>query len=137
MREENGSGVGRPTPPTALQCQRCESTEQVERHHWAPRQFFADADKWGTAPLCRKCHREWHKVMTSPPERAPLQLGEATNRSVRCPKCDHILFTDKAYAEMGWGYCNWCDAVVEIELSAGRCGDGFTLQMTTAIEAVA
>jgi hypothetical protein len=55
-------GISRPTPDRA--CARCgEWRLGVEWHHWAPRQFFADADAWPQSWLCLPCHREWHRTM--------------------------------------------------------------------------
>lgn len=45
-------------------CARCESTNGVEWHHWAPRHLFDDYHRWPLSPLCRKCHEEWHRVVT-------------------------------------------------------------------------
>lgn len=45
-------------------CEHCGESG-VERHHWAPRAVFNDADDWPTALLCRRCHREWHSAMRS------------------------------------------------------------------------
>jgi hypothetical protein len=47
---------------TAGICRRCRRPG-VDLHHWAPRSKFADADLWGTVPLCPVCHRKWHSVM--------------------------------------------------------------------------
>jgi len=44
-------------------CARCGSTAGAERHHWAPRAIFADADWWPTDYLCRPCHSFWHAAM--------------------------------------------------------------------------
>lgn len=44
-------------------CTRCGSPHRIEYHHWAPRQFFSDADVWGEVPLCKPCHQEWHSTM--------------------------------------------------------------------------
>ncbi len=44
-------------------CERCESVDGVELHHYAPRNVFPDADRWATGYLCRPCHREWHRTM--------------------------------------------------------------------------
>lgn len=41
----------------------CSSVE-VELHHFAPRNTFADdADDWPVMPLCREHHTEWHTRM--------------------------------------------------------------------------
>jgi len=51
-------------PHPSQKCDRCgEWKFGVERHHWAPRNFFADACEWPTSLLCTSCHRKWHKVM--------------------------------------------------------------------------
>lgn len=47
----------------SLVCERCGSLDGVEYHHYAPRNVFPDADKWGTGHLCIECHREWHRTM--------------------------------------------------------------------------
>jgi len=43
------------------QCEHygCEDFD-TERHHWAPRSVFIDADQWPTSYLCKQHHREWH-----------------------------------------------------------------------------
>lgn len=35
----------------------------VDRHHFAPRNTFVDADKWPVLPLCREHHFYWHERM--------------------------------------------------------------------------
>jgi hypothetical protein len=40
-------------------CERCGKAGS-ERHHWAPRSLFEDADKWPTSYLCGRHHRQWH-----------------------------------------------------------------------------
>lgn len=35
----------------------------VEHHHWAPQEFFADADLWPMEWLCKKHHDLWHEIM--------------------------------------------------------------------------
>ena len=37
----------------------------VEQHHYAPKEFFgvAEADAFGTVPLCKKHHDRWHQVI--------------------------------------------------------------------------
>jgi hypothetical protein len=44
-------------------CERCGAREQTHRHHWAPREYFADANSWPTSYLCNACHRLWHETM--------------------------------------------------------------------------
>lgn len=44
-------------------CEKCGGVDNVERHHWAPREAFSDADQWPTAVLCRDCHVRWHTEM--------------------------------------------------------------------------
>lgn len=56
--------VANPRMHVAVSCERCDSTDHVDCHHWAPRSMFEDADNWPTAYLCRACHRLWHKVVT-------------------------------------------------------------------------
>lgn len=46
------------------ECARCGSTEGTERHHWAPRHLFDDADRWPMSDLCRSCHMRWHSIVT-------------------------------------------------------------------------
>lgn len=47
-------------------CVICGAPGEV--HHWAPRaykdEFGDDWWDWPTAPLCRKHHRLWHRVVT-------------------------------------------------------------------------
>lgn len=45
-------------------CERCGSADGAEVHHWAPSHLFDDPDDWPTSYLCRKCHREWHSIVT-------------------------------------------------------------------------
>lgn len=45
-------------------CERCGSEEGSEVHHWAPIHLFEDAEDWPMSHLCRKCHMEWHRVVT-------------------------------------------------------------------------
>ncbi len=45
-------------------CERCGEHTLLEQHHWAPFKYFKDADRWPKSYLCRKCHEEWHQVMT-------------------------------------------------------------------------
>lgn len=45
------------------ECVRCNKVTYTETHHWAPREFFSDADEWPVSELCKPCHRLWHKVM--------------------------------------------------------------------------
>lgn len=45
------------------ECARCNEVTYTETHHWAPREFFSDADEWPVSELCKSCHRLWHKVM--------------------------------------------------------------------------
>lgn len=50
--------------PSPASCERCGSTDGVELHHWAPREFFGDeADAWPTGWLCTACHARWHDAM--------------------------------------------------------------------------
>jgi len=45
-------------------CIRCgEWRNGVELHHWAPMEFFSDANDWPQDYLCRECHHKWHKIM--------------------------------------------------------------------------
>lgn len=45
-------------------CERCGEIEGVELHHYAPRNTFDDAHRWGTGYLCVPCHHEWHRTMS-------------------------------------------------------------------------
>mgnify|MGYP001767305119 CR=1 FL=1 len=62
--------VGPPSelPPRAWRsagvCERCGGFEEVETHHWAPQSMFSDSFRWPTSSLCRRCHMEWHRVVT-------------------------------------------------------------------------
>jgi len=47
------------------QCKRCRTWGPVEIHHWAPHALFADHMAWPTAPLCRRCHDEWHRTLAA------------------------------------------------------------------------
>ena len=39
--------------------------ENIEYHHWAPKELFGskEADKWPTSPLCPHHHNLWHNKM--------------------------------------------------------------------------
>ena len=40
--------------------------KDVEMHHYAPKQVFKwRADHWGTVPLCKTHHDEWHDELTN------------------------------------------------------------------------
>ena len=55
--------VGWFAPPSAA-CSSCY-TSGSERHHVAPRHLFGDeSDLWPVIELCRKCHQQWHDIMT-------------------------------------------------------------------------
>lgn len=45
-------------------CERCGSVDGSEVHHWAPSHLFEDSFDWPTSHLCRKCHMEWHRIVT-------------------------------------------------------------------------
>jgi hypothetical protein len=45
-------------------CERCGSREGTEYHHWMPHHLSDDADSWPGANLCKKCHKEWHDIVT-------------------------------------------------------------------------
>lgn len=46
-------------------CEVCGSIENLENHHWAPRHLFGDsADLYPISLLCKKCHLEWHSIVT-------------------------------------------------------------------------
>lgn len=55
LRDENDA------PP----CERCDSGEGVQLHHWAPSAIFGgrEANRWPTAWLCPPCHALWHRLM--------------------------------------------------------------------------
>jgi hypothetical protein len=45
--------------------QGCGS-KQVQMHHWAPKMVFGwRADAYGTLPLCKDHHDEWHDELTN------------------------------------------------------------------------
>lgn len=47
------------------ECAHKDCTEfVVEKHHWAPRHLFADADRWPKAYLCPYHHRLWHEKIS-------------------------------------------------------------------------
>jgi len=54
----------RSSEPTGDTCSYmgCESTD-IEWHHFAPRNTFADADHYPVMPLCRWHHHSWHQAM--------------------------------------------------------------------------
>lgn len=56
--------LANPRRPNTVECERCGSEDHVERHHWAPRHLFDDADSWPIGNLCRTCHVQWHRVVT-------------------------------------------------------------------------
>ena len=46
-------------------CEVCGSTNNLERHHWAPAYIFnGSADKWPMSILCMSCHKLWHDRVT-------------------------------------------------------------------------
>lgn len=47
----------------------------TEYHHFAPRYLFDDADRWPTAYLCKKHHKEWHDKVT------PMMSAKRVNTS--------------------------------------------------------
>lgn len=50
---------------TGRPCERCNATDGVELHHWAPRHLFDDeCDLWPTSWLCPRCHQRWHVIVT-------------------------------------------------------------------------
>ncbi len=51
------------TPKLGI-CERCGKKTHLEEHHWAPWKYFKDANDWPKSSLCRKCHEEWHQIMT-------------------------------------------------------------------------
>jgi hypothetical protein len=45
-------------------CARCGARDvPLEKHHWAPRAVFEDADNWPISYLCLACHDDWHRKM--------------------------------------------------------------------------
>jgi hypothetical protein len=54
--------------------QGCDRTD-TERHHWAPRHLFDDAEQWPQSYLCRGHHKSWH--LTTRTHRPPKQPDEA------------------------------------------------------------
>ena len=65
------------------ECAHCKQETLVERHHWAPRHLFEDADDWPTANLCQPCHSLWHRIVTP----AMSQVGKAQKqRGGQCPQ---------------------------------------------------
>jgi hypothetical protein len=42
---------------------QCPNTD-VEYHHFGPKSYFVDFDKWPTAWLCREHHNNWHEEVT-------------------------------------------------------------------------
>src|SRR5690242_11431638 len=45
-------------------CARCGCRDKpLQKHHWAPRAVFEDADDWPLSLLCRPCHDLWHRKM--------------------------------------------------------------------------
>lgn len=44
-------------------CAVCGSP-YTERHHWAPRHLFLDADSWPQDYLCKHHHDMWHTLVT-------------------------------------------------------------------------
>lgn len=66
VHKDNRPGCcgGRGCATCSEQCVRCGGYERVEWHHWAPYHLFSDANDWPCSPLCRRCHTEWHNVVT-------------------------------------------------------------------------
>lgn len=51
---------------SAEMCVICGSGAGVERHHWAPREFFGpDSESWPQSYLCRSHHQQWHATMNA------------------------------------------------------------------------
>lgn len=47
-----------------LKCRKCGAIG-AEWHHWAPKGIFGgEADEWPVDPLCKKCHDQWHRMVT-------------------------------------------------------------------------
>lgn len=46
-------------------CKRC-GTRGTQLHHWAPKEFFEDAEQWPQDYLCKTCHELWHNTITIP-----------------------------------------------------------------------
>jgi len=44
-------------------CSHCGAVG-AELHHYAPQALFEDANHWSVGYLCKRCHKEWHEVMT-------------------------------------------------------------------------
>lgn len=53
-------------------CAVCGSP-YAERHHWAPRHLFQDADSWPQDYLCDKHHKMWHDIVT--PNMSKVRYG--------------------------------------------------------------
>jgi hypothetical protein len=51
--------------PPSETCERCGTVDYLDCHHWAPRHLFGDdCNSWPISGLCRKCHTEWHRIVT-------------------------------------------------------------------------
>jgi hypothetical protein len=48
--------------PVGIRCEVAGCTERGwEDQHWAPLEYFADADRWPRGALSSKCHHDWHE----------------------------------------------------------------------------
>jgi hypothetical protein len=66
----------RPSEP----CVVCTSQDEIEYHHFAPvalQAFFRRSVwDWPVLPLCKECHREWHRAVTPDLVLTQVKLGE-------------------------------------------------------------
>ena len=46
-------------------CAKC-GARGAEEHHWAPQAMFGkdEANRWPKDFLCKRCHDEWHRMVT-------------------------------------------------------------------------
>jgi hypothetical protein len=105
------------------QCKRCQTWGAVEVHHWAPHTLFADSFVWPTAPLCRRCHDEWHRTLAAAaakkggaifgrgfvPEEEEGFPGLGLGPTTACPDIRGLEDDDAADAMVEWFWENFED----------------------------
>jgi hypothetical protein len=66
-RRTHSQGALFELPSIKPRCRKCGSLgseeHPLQNHHWAAREFFADAHDWPQDLLCEHCHVEYHRIM--------------------------------------------------------------------------
>lgn len=65
LDDEEIASLPRILPTFYNRCSRC-GNRGAESHHWAPTGIFGseEASKWPQDYLCKRCHDEWHRLVT-------------------------------------------------------------------------